>query len=102
MASVDAVIMAKKMGRVRAHRNELTMGGSARSARRSISGPDPGFGAAIIVRLGMICLSRAFRTPGGRIRSIGTIVSRSTIVTIYVDDAADRVSRRSELWPQAQ
>lgn len=40
-----------KMGIVRSQRRDESSGGRARSARRSISGPAPDFGAAIRVRL---------------------------------------------------
>ena len=55
--------MTAKIGTVRSHRLEEAIDGRARSERRSISGPSPGLGAAMRVRLGMTWLLKSFERP---------------------------------------
>ena len=68
-------MMAAKIGSDRAHRNVVVeTGGSSRSARRSIRGPEPSRGAAMRVLRGAACrLEKAF-TPHGRNRGLGNIL----------------------------
>lgn len=73
MPRVELIMMTAKMGRVRIHRKELEIGGSARSARRSINGPEPGRGAATTVRRGVAWFLKRWRRVLGRIRDLEII-----------------------------
>jgi hypothetical protein len=67
--------MTAKIGNVRSHlKEELATVGRARSARRSIRGPEPGLGAATMVLLGVTWRCINFRRPVGRIRDRGSMV----------------------------
>ena len=91
-------MIAPKIGSVRSQRLELAMEGSSRSLRRSMSGPEPSFGAAVRVRRWTACCLKSWRSCGNR--GLGNIV-----LNIYRHQMSDsdgslisrRKSRRQDI-----
>jgi hypothetical protein len=83
MARVEAPIMRRKMGKDFRILWEEAIEGRARSERRDMRGPSPGFGAAMRVRLAfwMVWGLRVWRRLGRR-RRMGSIVGSMVVVSV--------------------